>query len=215
MKNREHTSHWLKRVCKKNSIDIVSEDINIQYAYMTMVFDGVKPRLAEMLAFRSFPAIRGTDSDFMKGSHIQDSKLDEYRHRMAQAEGVDTNGKRYIAGLANYPGDPEAWVSSTSDVRRICAARGWNCHGAVEFETPDSYPIVEADKPQDCPIAPDIVDAHVAARLGEFDPREVTPDMVGEIRDYETRRLSGQIDDHQLKVRAYEHDQALELTESV
>ncbi len=204
----------LAAICHEMRYEQVSEDLETQYRYALMRLEGQSHRMADMLAHRAFPAIRGTDSEFMKGSHIQEGPLAAYRHRMANSMGVDTNGKRYISGLARYPGDPEAWVSSTSDVRRVCANRGWNCHGAVEYEAPDSRPLSRADMPEDVPIAPDIVQEHVAARLSEYDPREVTPALREEVTDYETRRLSGQIDGSpSLRVQDYSHEQSIALSE--
>lgn len=213
---RTSVAFWLAWICDTCKYDTVSEDLDVQLSYVKMRLNGESHRMADMLAHCAFPGIRGTDSDFMKGSHIQDSILDGVRHRMAQASGVDTNGKKYLAGLARFPGDPEAWVSGTSDVLRICSNRGWNCHGAVEYEAPDSYPVVEADKPKDCPIAPDILQEQVAARLSEYDPREVTPRLAEDIADHEMRRLSGEIDttSHlQRNIEDYTYEQSVSISE--
>lgn len=192
----------------------ISDNFEQQVEYWKMRFDGQSHKLAEMLATRSFPAVRGTDSDFMKGSHIQDTQLDEYRHRMANAQGVDTTGKRYLAGLAAFPGDPEAWVSGTSDVKRVCEKRGWNCHGAVEYEAPDAYQVTDADRDLKAPIAPDIIRDTVADELSVYDPREITPQMVGDVQDQVTKRLSGETDTQDLRVRDYSYEQSVELSEA-
>lgn len=204
----------LASLCEWGGFPIVSEDLEIQRRYVKMRLEGQSHSMADLLAHRSFPAVRGTDSDFMKGSHIQEGPLEAYRHRMAQQQGVDTNGKRYIAGLARYPGDAEAWVSSTSDVRRICANRGWNCHGAVEYEAPDSYVLTDDNRDLKAPVASDIIQEHVEDRLSDYDPREITPQMIGDVKDAVTAELSGMIDTNPLRVRDYTHDQAVELSQS-
>jgi hypothetical protein len=126
----------------------------------------------------------------MQGTHAQDSQLDTYRYLAAQAQGVDTNGRRYISGLARFPNDPEAWVSGTSDVARLCRDRGWNCHGAVEYEAP--LP-TEAPAP-DVKIAPEIVQYHTEACLRAFEPADITPSLLEDIRDTVTKELTGEID---------------------
>jgi hypothetical protein len=202
---------WIGELIEQYSY--VSRSYEVREDYLRLRLTGMSHRLAEVLATRSFPAVHGTNSSFMKGSHIQDGVLDSYRHKMANAMGVDTSGKRYIAGLASYPGDPEAWVSGTDDVLRVCRNRGWNCTGAVEYEAPDSRPVCAADIAPDLPIAPDIVADHVSSRLASYDPREVTPGLKEEIVDYETRRLSGKLElDQSLKVSEYTHEDSVRIS---
>jgi|SRR6185436_2080230 len=43
-----------------------------------------------------------------------------------RAKGGSTTGKVYIGGLAEYPGDPRAWVSGKDDVKRVCRERNLN-----------------------------------------------------------------------------------------
>jgi hypothetical protein len=157
--------------------------------YVEMRANGESARMAEMLATRSFPGIHGSDSTFMKGTHYQETQLDEYRHREAAARGVDTNGRRYIAGLARYPNDPEAWVSDRSDVLRVCRDRGWSCDGLVEFKAPPA----EAP-PQDTPIGEDILESHVQACLRGYDPAERTPRLTEDIREACRQELTGEVD---------------------
>lgn len=173
--------------------------------YEAMIADGQSPRLAEMLALRVFPGINGTDSAFMKGSHIQDSQMDMVRHHYAKEAGVDTNGKRYLASLARFPNDPEAWVSGTSDVLRICRDRGWNCDGLVRHEAPPPEPT------PDLPIGEDILSAHVNACLAGYDEGERTPQLVADIEERVSQELTGEIDlSPEPRVEAYEDPFALD-----
>lgn len=188
----------------------LSRSSDVQVAYFKMRILGQSHRMAEMLATRSFPGIRGTDSTFMSGSHMQDGLLDGVRQRMAAQAGVDTNGRRYIAGLARFPGDPEAWVSGLSDVKRICSDRGWNCHGAFEYEAPEPW----SPPAPDVPVAEDIVQERVSAELAVYDRREITPRLVEEVTDKATQLLSGAVDSGQdLQVDDYSYDEALALSE--
>jgi hypothetical protein len=148
--------------------------------------------MAELLAARSFPGVHSTDRSFMRGTHAQEANHDTYRYAAAAPAGVDTNGRRYISGLARFPNDPEAWVSVLSDVRRIVRDRGWNCEGAVNYRG-----FEPADHPQDegpYVAAPDILDRHVAARLAEYESGDRTEQRIGDLRDTVTQELSGQVD---------------------
>lgn len=40
-----------------------------------------------------------------------------------RAQGGSTTGKVYLSSLAEYPGDPRAWVSGKDDVKRVCKER--------------------------------------------------------------------------------------------
>lgn len=158
--------------------------------YLRMRLSGESHNMAEMLALKAFPGVHGLDSTFMVGTHHQDSVLDNYRYHAAQDAGIDTNGKRYLSGMARFPNDPEAWVSGRDDVVRLCESRGWNSHGMVEYEAPS---IDRAPEP-DIPIAKDIVDQHVAACLRAFPEGDHTPQLKEDIRESVTQELSGAIE---------------------
>jgi hypothetical protein len=161
--------------------------------------NGCAPRLAAMLATRSFPGF-ATNDTFMAGGRSGEQLAEHpamYGHfaQMAEAEGVSVCGKKYLHGLARFPGDPEAWVSGKDDVARVLKERGWSSTGAVEYTPP------EPDAPDDDAyrVAPDILDRAVASEIGHLDMAEaakVEPD----VRDRLSRALSGQSDDHPLRV---------------
>lgn len=114
------------------------------------------------------PAVR-TASDIFKG-HCNGSQFEKdeangnYYKAVAEAAGQDVKGKVYLSGLADYPGDPEAWVADASDIRRVVEERGWTCRGAVNVQGPG---VTEESVP--VRVAPDIVEREVA-RLVEKDP---------------------------------------------
>ena len=174
-----------------------------QVAYWRMRLEGQSHNMAELLATRSFPGVRGTSSAFMKGTHAQDSGYDAMRYRAAAAQGVDTNGKRYLAGLARYPNDPEAWVSGLSDVRRVCEARGWNCEGAVDVSSYEADGSGELAR--DYEVADDIVEQRLAAELEPYDAGDRTPRRTEDLRDRAVSELSGRVDlDPEPRVAPYD-----------
>lgn len=139
----------------------ISSDPRVQVRYIKMRKAGESHSMAEMLATRSFPGVR-TDSTFNEGrcngnqfeSH---PGLGNHYQGIAAAAGVSTTGKTYLSSLADFPGDPKAWVSGRGDILRVCEERGYKCSGAVEYQ-PDSW----AHEPQsDVTIGDDIIQNEV------------------------------------------------------
>lgn len=121
-------------------LPIISPDPTIQAAYRRMRFAGESHKIAEMLAFRKGPRIE-TDSTFMAGSLNEpfgsqgDHPLTVARYKAeAKRAKISTEGKKYLSGLARFPGDPKAWVTGRGDVRRVCEERGWECTGSVKVK---------------------------------------------------------------------------------
>jgi len=115
---------------------IVSINPAIQAAYEESRELGESHAIAEMCAFRKGPSLE-TDTTFSRGfghdpfgGHVNPLAKKRYLAEAKRAR-INTSGKRYMSGLAAYPGDPKAWVSSKSDVRKVCEERGWGCEGAV------------------------------------------------------------------------------------
>jgi hypothetical protein len=135
--------------------------------YLTCRDNGCSRSMALMLATRSFPGIR-TDSIFNEGRFSgQDQFIDcpakgAWLRRQAEEAGVSTTGKYYLSGLAEYPGDPTAWVDSMSDVRRV--AREKNLAIREGYLTQKA---VEREPMADVEIADDIIDNEVADILDE------------------------------------------------
>ncbi len=183
-------------------LPFVSHRHETQAFYIRMRISGQTHALAEMLALRKFPGVKGTSSVFMQGTHHQDTQYDHMRYIAAQQNGVDTNGKRYLSSLARFPNDPEAWVSGIDDVARVVRDRGWNCSGAVDHTGFDPS---KHERPADTAIAPDLVRDHVEDRLSAFDSGEIDTKLRRDVEEYVTQELSGQIDlTPEPKVSAYE-----------
>lgn len=66
--------------------------------------------------------------DSLKTRYDFDDQTDfrgELYAKKAKAAGVSTTGKWYHPGLAREVGDPEAWVGSMDDIKKVCTRRGW------------------------------------------------------------------------------------------
>lgn len=158
--------------------------------YDQAIANGCTPRLADMLAARSFPGTKGTDRAFMQGRPLDGSQFEGQPfvagHHLAKAReaGVNPAGKYYSSSLARFPGDPEAWVDSLHDVKRICESRGWECDGAIKVESPK----YAGTEPGPYRVADDIVDNHLSQVL------EQRPELVPkaqEVREEIQGRLAG------------------------
>lgn len=158
--------------------------------YTQAIANGCAPRLADMLAARSFPGTKGTDRAFMQGRKLDGSQFEgvplvgSHHLDMARKAGVSTTGKYYSGGLARYPGDPQAWVDSLHDVKKICESRGWECDGAIKVESPK----YAGSEPGPYRVADDIVDDHVSQVL------EQRPELLPkaqEVREEIQGRLAG------------------------
>ncbi len=118
---------------------------------------------SEAMRVFSIPHLR-TDSTFLAGMSTNGSQFEarpeqgDYYKKVAEAHGQDTKGKVYLSGLAEFPGDPEAWVSGRGDVQRVAEARGYNVQGAVNVKSPREGPAPD-------PKAVDIADDLVARRM--------------------------------------------------
>jgi len=117
----------------------------IVLAYWDSRLAGSSPRLAEMLAEQCPPMLGACDRTFLEGhcngsqfsaSPMQNDIGDKYA-AVAKERGVSIKGKVYLPGLANYPGDPRAWVSDRGEVKRLAEERNYKVSGSVEHK-PDS-----------------------------------------------------------------------------
>jgi hypothetical protein len=113
-------------------------------------------RLAEILHDGKAP--HGiSDCTFMHGASSQFSGRQRegnyYRH-VAESLGGQTTGKKYLSGLAAFPGDPEAWVDSRGDVQRVLEKRGWGSEGTINTKARE---VEAAPKPD---IAPDLLNKY-------------------------------------------------------
>lgn len=137
---------------KKANWPIISDDPYIQEHYEECRNQGTSHNLSEMFASGQTPGAM-TDSVFLEG-HANGNQFEGQEHigdfykREAKIAQVDVKGKVYLSGLAQYPGDPRAWVSGRGDVQRLCEERGWDADGAVKVragrrEAPETVALAE------------------------------------------------------------------------
>lgn len=141
--------------------------------------EGTGHKLAMMFATQQTPYIK-SDCTFLHG-HCNGNQFEknpeqgDFIQSVAKEEGVDTTGAVYMGGLAEYPGDPRAWVRSRDDVRRICTERGWDCDGSVTVRA------AHKDHAPGPAVADDIVDAEVHKMI--LDSPEPIKESIPELRE--------------------------------
>lgn len=164
----------------------ISKDSKIQKHYEMCLTQGTSETLAEMFALGQ-PPMSDSDREFLEGfcngNQFEDEPWagDMYR-KEAKAAGVSITGKVYKSSLADYPGDPTAWVSDRADVRRVCEEKGKACVGAVNYRPP--API---SGPKDEPLAPDIIGTKVSEIIDGLPvadrPHVDTADLAEQVRE--------------------------------
>jgi len=170
----------------------ISPDAKVQARYEELRGQGTSHNLAEILATGMFPGTK-TDREFWHGRWDSGGGLHpaEYMHhkQIAEEAGVSVTGKFYCRGLADFPGDPTAWVSDRGDVLRVAREKQMKVSGLVEYNPGDRDPMPDA------PLAEDIVEAIVEDRLAE------NPDAnVHELRAQVIEHHTGQVDNNPLLV---------------
>ena len=128
------------------SIALASKSVQRHYA--KMIRDGQSPAFAEMCSLGQPPGTRGTDRAFQEG-RLDGNWLDKLPLRQAKrmvkeakAAGISISGKQYVSGLADKRGhmDPMAWVSDTSDLKKVARAKNLNIQGIVNQEAAELPP---------------------------------------------------------------------------
>lgn len=142
----------------------------------------------------AFPAIK-TDSIFNEGKFSGDAARchpeEVWLRQQAETAGVSTTGKWYCRGLADFPGDPTAWVASRGDVLEVAKAKGMKVSGYVEYTPPEMEPHETG-----LAVAPDIVDELADQMMAERGPG-ADP---GEVWDDAYRIRAGLVDHNPLVV---------------
>ncbi len=168
-----------------DTLPVVSDNPDVQCRYEAMRANGQSHNMAEMLATQCVPGLK-TDTRFIARMDTRGDVPAAYR-AMARKAGVDTGDKQYISQMADYPGDPKAWISGPADIRRTCRERGWGCAGAVEVDQP------KIETPDDAPYQ--VCDENVmreAKRMAAEDPgRASTPKKRENLIEETRERLSG------------------------
>lgn len=150
---------------------VVNQDALIQARYIASRLDGSSHKWADMVAHRQPPGCK-TDREFLRG-HCCGNQFEKtphvgnYYRSIADRAGVDITGKVYMGTLAEYPGDPRAWISGRGDAQRLCEERGWGCEGAVNVKMRE-----RENPPEEVAVADDIVAERVEQRLDEMAPQD-------------------------------------------
>lgn len=154
--------------------------------YQQMRWDGESHKMALMLASRKFPGVV-TDSVFNEGrcngNQFEATPAQgDYYKRIADQAGVSVTGKFYASGLAEFPGDPRAWIDGRGDVARIAEANGMNVTGAVSHRSGERPPLadvaIDTDLVRD--EALDVIDSNPGLKYD---------DVYGRLHDLRTGRV--------------------------
>lgn len=152
--------------------------------YRRMIRAGQSERFAAMCATQTPPGTKGSDRAFMEGRYNNEymgamgQRCASRMVREARAAGINTSGKFYMGGLADKRGhcDPEAWVDSVDDVRRVAKARNLEVHGIIDYVPPEQPPPKRVD------IDPNIVRENVDAEMKK-NPGARRKDVVERVKD--------------------------------
>jgi hypothetical protein len=173
-------------------IRLAGDDVVLFYLYL-ITEKKQSPRMAEMLALRQSPRVM-TDDTALSGIGTLDKQFrgdERYLTRLtrdAQKHGYTPKATDYyMASLARFPGDPEAFVNhgqGRGHIRKLLERRGWAGDGLVKVKgrEPESDPheervhklhprIVERLRKQKLKENPD---------LARKDQREVRADIVSQ-----------------------------------
>ena len=132
--------------------------------YDAAVERGETHRMAVMLALQQAPRVM-TDDVFLSGYGTLDKQFKgderqiEWITKRAMQKGYTPNRNDVYNPLLVRPevgvGDPQAFINSRSDIRRICEERGLPCEGAVTVKGREPTP----PKPRNGKrLAPDLVE---------------------------------------------------------
>lgn len=129
-------------------------------------------RLRDMLRSQSAPRCM-TDREFFQGIGTLDKQFADDEEglrevvRIARSHGYNPGAHDvYMDNLAQFPGDPEAFVTPSGgrgQIKRVCEKRGVSCHGAVEVKA--VAPTRDHVKSPKCLLADDIVDDEIKRRV--------------------------------------------------
>lgn len=128
------------------SYQIITNDMARQDFYAQLRQKGMDHRGAEMLALQQPPGARSDREQFM-GIGTLDKQLGddaEYICGEAQRRGYNPAvNDMYMESIADFPGDPKAFVKSRGDIQRRCEERGVPCRGLVNYTPPEKPPVHE------------------------------------------------------------------------
>lgn len=123
-----------------------------------------------LVAHRVFGAAEiRTEATFQAGIKLGGAQFGpatrDFYLNAAREAGVSPDGKVYDHRIAAFPGDPQAWVGSSDDVRRVLEERNWGCDGDLKVKC---EPVPTApDKPLADHLVEELVEDRLAAEYGE------------------------------------------------
>ena len=116
--------------------EIRSDELKLLY-YVMLRVQGVEHTWAAMSACRKCGRQKGSDKAFCQHANARMENMTPYMRNLlcerAKKAGINTHGKYHVGGLGG-PDDPKAWVSNTSDIKRVCEERNYSCEGFVNVK---------------------------------------------------------------------------------
>jgi hypothetical protein len=168
--------------------------------YRDMRLDGQSHKFALMISSRQFPGVK-TDSVFNEGKFSGSggsgcAAKENYYRTQAEKGGFSTNGKWYCGSLARFPGDPEAFIGSRSDVLAVCKKNNFTIlDGYVDYKGHETPPTPDYE------VAPGLIDRET---------REVMEDCPGSRYEDVYERVhelrTGRIDPNPARVKTPTED---------
>lgn len=103
-----------------------------------------KSNIKEAVEARQFPGLN-TDTSFLANRGTLEAQFADKEALKQTVEGAQRAGYKpkpsdvYLSSLAQFPGDPQAWVGSDAKghIRKVCEERGIGCSGSVNVPQPD------------------------------------------------------------------------------
>lgn len=159
-------------------------------------------KLCDMFASRQAPACN-TDNTLFNGGYDPRTRkrvstacggqfedcphVGDFYRKQALKHGLkSTAGKIYMSKMARFPGDPEAWISGSGDIKRLAEKRGRRVDGYGI-----STPLRDTAPPEpSIDIADDIVDRAVARQIAVNPEIAPTPKEKKELREKTKDRLT-------------------------
>lgn len=185
-------------------LDIARAPESVQARFLEMLADGVSPRMAEMFALRAAPRVM-TDSVYFASQGSLDKQFDKAPCGQLDSliAAAASHGFKpgihdvYDSGLADFFGDPKAFVPPTggrNHIRRICEERGVSNYGPVQVRAPE-----RENPPEMTRLAPDLAEEIVNGMLRanpelahQADRRELLAEAVHQ-HGFDDSKLTGEL----------------------
>ncbi len=133
--------------------DIAKAHPSRQRLYLHMIDKGESPMLAEMCALQQAPQINTDDTWFAAFGDLEDQFKGDARGLKQITDSAQQHGYKpmpsdvYYHGLAEFPGDPKAFIAQAhgvkTHIRTVCEERGCASKGLVNVKArePETDPL--------------------------------------------------------------------------